>query len=230
MSIQHIDGFWMQKMLASALASLKEHEREVNDMNVFPVPDGDTGTNMYLTLQGAFTSTASETHLGRYIGRLSEAALMNARGNSGVILSQLLSGFAESLKRCSIANARECSAAMISAYKKAYAAVDRPVEGTILTVARNAADNSRFGFGRNICVDGFFSVYLSELKKAQLITPELLSSLKEAGVYDSGAQGWIYIIEGFVRCLYGKDASDVVVPIEATAEDYEAALAELGVK
>lgn len=159
MKIQRIDGALFEKMVRGGLANIALHEREINDMNVFPVPDGDTGYNMRQTLENGISHAESDKHLGNYLKQLSKGMLLGARGNSGVILSQLFRGFAEELERDSLADAGEIKSALIAAYKTAYSAVAHPVEGTVLTVAREGienvckrlqsnsqGDNSRHGF------------------------------------------------------------------------------------
>ena len=141
MKMKRINGHTFEKMIKNGLANLKQHEKKVNDMNVFPVTDGDTGTNMCLTLENGIKYTQSNQNLGEYLKGLSEGMLLGARGNSGVILSQIFRGFYLELARDSIADVSELKDAFIKGYQTAYKTVTRPVEGTILTVAREGIEN-----------------------------------------------------------------------------------------
>lgn len=205
MKIKRINGSMFEKMAKNALANLQNHESQVNEMNVFPVTDGDTGTNMMLTLAHGIEHAQPTEHLGNYLGQMSEGMLLGARGNSGVILSQIFKGFYEELESDSIADVSELRDAFVRAYKTAYKTVTRPVEGTILTVAREGIENIRSQIGRNVFVPNLFSMYLAELRKSLANTPELLPVLKEAGVVDSGGYGYVLIIEGMEKSLYGEE-------------------------
>ncbi len=200
-----MDGTRFERMVRSGLANLCIHEKEINDMNVFPVPDGDTGHNMRLTLENGINNAQSEKHLGKYLKSLSHGMLLGARGNSGVILSQLFSGMADELESDSYINAGELRDALIRAYKKAYSVVARPVEGTILTVAREGVEHIIPQIRRGTTVELTFSMYLAEMKKSVRNTPEMLAVLKESGVLDSGAVGYITIFDGMVRAMNGED-------------------------
>ena len=196
-----INGQVFEGMMTNALHNLLNAEKEINSMNVFPVADGDTGSNMRLTLQHGVNNAKSTDNLGDYLKRLSNGMLLGARGNSGVILSQLFKGMYRELHRCSIVNAREFKDAFIRAYKEAYQAVVNPVEGTILTVSRVAAENVRGKLNTNEGVEGVFKLYLNEMESAILETPNQLKVLKEANVLDSGAKGYIVIVEGMYKYL-----------------------------
>lgn len=205
MKIKRINGNTFEKMIKSGLANLKRSEAKVNAMNVYPVTDGDTGTNMCLTLENGIRYAQSTDDLGAYLKGLSEGLLLGARGNSGVILSQIFRGFYLELARDSIADVSELTDAFIMGYKTAYQTVARPVEGTILTVAREGIENIRKQIGRGVYVPTLFSMYLAEMKKTLAQTPEMLSVLKDAGVVDSGGMGYVLIIEGMEKCLYGEE-------------------------
>ncbi len=205
MKIRRINGTDFEKMLKNGHANLKMHEDEVNKLNVFPVPDGDTGTNMRLTLEHGIRSAKSDPKIGVYLKGLSDGMLLGARGNSGVILSQLFRGIFLALSRGSAINTADLRNAMTRGYREAYSAVLKPVEGTILTVSREGVENIRPQITRQTSIDNFLSMYAAEMRKSLLNTPELLPVLKEAGVVDSGALGYILIVEGMLKYLYGEE-------------------------
>lgn len=204
MNIKTINGTMFEKMVRNGLANLRNHEQKINKMNVFPVTDGDTGTNMRLTLENGIKTATSSTNLAKYLKDLSDGMLLGARGNSGVILSQIFRGFYLELNRCSIANVGELRDAFTLGYKTAYKVVRRPVEGTILTVSREGIENIRSQIKGDIKIPGLFSMYLAQMRKTLAQTPEMLPVLKEAGVVDSGGLGYITIIEGMEMALYGE--------------------------
>lgn len=204
MKSNRIDGILFGAMMAYGLDNLRAKENEINAMNVFPVADGDTGTNMRLTTEGGVFRAEPEEHLGNYLKKLSRGMLLGARGNSGVILSQIFKGFSDELAGVGVANPSEIKNALIRAYKTAYAAVIRPVEGTLLTVAREGIENVKEQIVGGITAEQTFSLYLAAMKKSQQNTPELLPVLKESGVLDSGAAGYIAITEGMVKYLRGE--------------------------
>ena len=199
-----INGIIFEKMILNGLNNLINHEREINAMNVFPVADGDTGTNMRLTLENGYKRAQHNEHLGSYLKELSAGMLLGARGNSGVILSQLFKGIAQSLARCSIANPREIKESLILAYQTAYQAVINPVEGTILTVAREGIEHTKDQVFGKVKIDTVFAMYLAEMRVSLEKTPTILPVLKEAGVLDSGAYGYIIIVEGMLKALLGE--------------------------
>jgi DAK2 domain fusion protein YloV len=208
MSYKQINGILLEQMLRNGLANLRMQEDEINRLNVFPVPDGDTGTNMVKTLEHGLEHASSNTEVGFYTKFLSEGMLLGARGNSGVILSQFFSGLAQSLSRESLIGPGELRSALVKGYREAYSAVIRPVEGTILTVAREGIENIRAQITRSTPVDAILQAYVAEMRKALSMTPEQLSVLKEAGVVDSGAAGFILIFEGMVKFLQGEIIDD----------------------
>ncbi len=205
MSIRRINGFQLEKMVRSGLANLQNAEEELNRLNVFPVADGDTGTNMCLTLANGIRQAESHGDAGLYMRDLSSGMLLGARGNSGVILSQLFRGMAQELAGAPLIGPGEMRNALIRAYRTAYSVVVQPVEGTILTVAREGIEHIRSQISRRTGIDTILSMYIAEMRKTLSYTPELLSVLKEAGVVDSGALGYITICEGMLRSLYGED-------------------------
>lgn len=198
-----LDGQRFKYHISSALAWLKTNQEHINSLNVFPVPDGDTGTNMVLTMQSAFNeiSDSQESNLGKMAHSLAQGALMGARGNSGVILSQLWRGFARALDNFDTADAQKLVAALEEARNTAYKGVVRPVEGTILTVASDIARRAR----EVIQYSNDSEILLEEIVKAAdesvKNTPELLDKLKEAGVVDSGGKGLFILLEGIQRQL-----------------------------
>ena len=215
-----INGLIFEKMMRNALNNIYVHEKEINDMNVFPVADGDTGTNMRLTLENGLNKASSDKHLGKYLKSLSTGMLLGARGNSGVILSQLFKGMYLELKNDSIVNPGEFRDAFISGYKTAYKAVLRPVEGTILTVCRLGIENIKADIKGHISIKETFKLYLEELNKSLELTPNLLPVLKEADVLDSGAKGYIVIVEGMYKYLLGQIIErDLIVTEEEIKEE-----------
>ena len=191
-------------MIKNGLALLWKNEDEINRLNVFPVADGDTGTNMALTLENGVRFAKSSDVAGTYLSTLSEGMLLGARGNSGVILSQFFKGFYVELMKCSFIGPGELRNALIRGYKFAYDAVIHPVEGTILSVAREGIEHIRSQITRSSSIEAILSMYIAEMKKTLSFTPEMLSVLKDAGVVDSGAQGFIIIFEGMLKYLYGE--------------------------
>lgn len=186
-------------MISCGAANLKLHAKEVNDLNVFPIPDGDTGDNMLLTITGgANVISSDDLHLGETAVKIAEGMLLSARGNSGVITSQFFDGIACSLKDQSETDVKGFAKAFLTGVKHAYNAVVEPVEGTILTVAKEA---SEFASLTNSSVEEFLDNFLEKAKETLLRTPELLAVLKEAGVVDSGGAGLIYIVEGMRKSL-----------------------------
>ncbi|MBQ8373958.1 MAG: DAK2 domain-containing protein [Clostridia bacterium] len=212
-----IDGELFEQMIFGGVANLKANLQKVNDLNVFPIPDGDTGENMYLTLQGGVEALggAENANLGERAHAMAQGMLLGARGNSGVILSQLFYGISEGLEGLETADIRQFWNALNEGVKCAYGAVAHPVEGTILTVAREAAENIYESISDTTVLEEFFADYLSEMKKSLEKTPELLAVLKESGVIDSGGAGLVYIAEGFCKALAGADFSGEVAATAA---------------
>ncbi len=221
MNRNQINGKDFEGMLANAFNNILNREQEINSMNVFPVADGDTGTNMRLTVQHGLNAP-SNMHLGFYLQGVAKEMLLGARGNSGVILSQLFAGMAKSLRNHSFAFPGEMRNAFIYGYRTAYKAVINPVEGTILTVSRLGIENVRRMIAGRISMEEAFKLYIDEMNKVLLETPEMLSVLKESNVLDSGAKGYILIIEGMYKYLLGEhiEKSDEIseVKIEKPAK------------
>ncbi|MBI3159595.1 MAG: DAK2 domain-containing protein [Chloroflexi bacterium] len=200
-----IDGQAVKNLALAGLTWLKTNQEVVNALNVFPVPDGDTGTNMILTMKSAFDEieNSPENHAGKMLGKLAQGALMGARGNSGVILSQLWRGVAHSLENSPAITAKELAKALAQARDTAYKGVVRPVEGTILTVSKDLATAAEEAAKRS---DNPLEVLEAAVKGAAESverTPELLPILKEAGVVDSGGKGLYFLLEGMIRWING---------------------------
>lgn len=211
-------GSLFVQMLRNAAANLEAHCQEVNDLNVFPVPDGDTGLNMLMTIRGGLQAVQED--LGKTAASAAHGMLMSARGNSGVILSQLFKGIALGLENCPQADAAHMAEALCQGTQQAYRAVVNPVEGTILTVCREAGEYAKSRLHADSTLEELLRDYIVELHTSLLRTPELLPVLKQAGVVDSGAKGLIYIMEGMALVLDGKIMDYVE---EHTAQDISAA-------
>lgn len=200
-----LDGFAFADMVKSGAVNLRNNAQTVNELNVFPIPDGDTGENMARTIEGGVSSLAAidSANISEAAEALARGMLLSARGNSGVILSQFFEGVRRGLIGVGQAGIKEIKAAFDSGVKQAYSAVVQPTEGTILTVMREAAEVAQsVNDGENL--ETYFSVFIDELYASLDRTPELLPVLKEAGVIDSGGAGFIYIIEGMNRALTGE--------------------------
>lgn len=215
MTIQTLEGTTFAQMILSGAHHLKNHAKMIDALNVFPVPDGDTGTNMNLTM----TSGANEVkkgehdHVGRVSQSLSKGLLMGARGNSGVILSQLFRGFGKYVKDLDSLSLEDFAHALEAGVDTAYKAVMKPVEGTILTVAKDAAGAASDAAQTASDFIELMEKVLAEAKASLERTPDLLPVLKEVGVVDSGGQGLVIIYEGFLSALKGEE-----LPEEAAAQ------------
>lgn len=200
------DGRQLRKLVLAGLNGLEKNQQKVNALNVFPVPDGDTGTNMLLTMRAACKRIrgGEDNHVGRVAQEISQGALMGARGNSGVILSQIWRGLAASLKDKYHFNADDLSAAFQEASNTAYKGVMRPVEGTILTVIREAAEEAQNAASKSKDLRFVLERVLERCEQVLLKTPEMLPVLKQAGVVDAGGQGLVFILEGMLRNVHGE--------------------------
>ena len=204
---KQIDGSMLISMLRGAQWYLKESESHINSLNVFPVPDGDTGTNMYHTFKEAMNNLdgKSLSKVNQITSQIARGALMGARGNSGVILSQLLRGFSEANKENEILDVEQLAKSFRRAASVAYNGVMKPVEGTILTVASKAAEGAELSSENNLDIVNTLQNTLEFAKQALEKTPEQLPALKEAGVVDAGGKGYVIILEGMLRGLQDKD-------------------------
>lgn len=210
------DGQQWKAMIQASLAWLNQHIPLINALNVFPVPDGDTGTNMYLTMEAAWQEIAGrpERSVAPMIEALAHGALMGARGNSGVILSQIFRGMAQALHGVDLLNTDLLAHALQQASSTAYKAVIRPVEGTILTVARRAAEAGVLAAETTHDLREMFALVVEAARKAVEETPSLLPVLAEAGVVDAGGQGLYVILEGMLRCMRGESVQAAPAPEE----------------
>ena len=200
-----IDGQMFKMMVISASNNLYNHYPEVDALNVFPVPDGDTGMNMNLTLTSGAkeVQNRSDNDIYSIAKTFSRGLLMGARGNSGVITSQIFRGFAEALEGKKEINAVELADAFVNGSKIAYKAVIRPVEGTILTVIRESSENLKKKIRNFSSIEDAFKILLHEAKESLERTPNLLPVLKEVGVVDSGGAGLVKILEGMESMIHG---------------------------
>lgn len=215
MSLKQINGIVFKQMVINGANNLANKSKYVDQLNVFPVPDGDTGTNMSMTMTAGAKELVSleEASIGKVAKVLSRGLLMGARGNSGVILSQLFRGFATGLEGKDEANIEEIAKALESGVKTAYKAVMKPVEGTILTVARESAEAAVAKYETVDSIVDLYELVVNEMQVSLDRTPELLPVLKEVGVVDSGGQGLAYIFEGFLKALKGE-----TIALEAATE------------
>ncbi|WP_438446764.1 DAK2 domain-containing protein [Gorillibacterium sp. sgz5001074] len=214
-----LNGTDFYQMVLAGAAQLTANVNRVNALNVFPVPDGDTGTNMNLTMTSGVEELKKRpnAHIGKAAEALSKGLLMGARGNSGVILSQIFRGFAKSVHDLESVNAQQFAAALQNGVDTAYKAVVKPVEGTILTVSKEAAKHAVASVRRFPDIADLMGEVVSAGNLALSRTPELLPVLKQVGVVDAGGQGLMCIYEGFLAVLTGRtDAAPVMVP-EAVA-------------
>lgn len=206
--MERIDGIVLKQMLESGMNHLSNHAAEVDALNVFPVPDGDTGTNMFLTVSNGVKAALQEekNHVGKILKTLSRGLLMGARGNSGVITSQIFRGIYQDLQDNETIDASQLAHAFVNGSRIAYKAVMRPVEGTILTVVREAADYTYAYTVTEEITDCILVMekMVEECNEALLRTPELLPVLAEVGVVDSGGKGLTIIFEGMLEALKGK--------------------------
>lgn len=210
MQPEAIDGSLLKELIASATANMYSHKGDVDALNVFPVPDGDTGTNMYLTFQAAFRelSNNSSTNIMELLESAAYGALMGARGNSGVIVSQFFRGFVKALPaETVILGKKELGLGIDGAAAMAFKAVRQPVEGTILTVIREMGKYALKNAGDSRSLVQYLSDVLAEGQRTLAKTPDMLPVLKQAGVVDAGGQGLIYFCEGIVQHLNGDKIS-----------------------
>ena len=204
------DGPKLAEAMALAAAWLDHHHERVNALNVFPVPDGDTGTNMALTMRSALEAAADPSpSAGEVAARIAYGALMGARGNSGVILSQIFRGFANAIQGRDEIDGEDLARALSGAQTMAYKAVMRPVEGTMLTVIRGAAERATTSAQRTPSLPTILHEAIVGAQRALDSTPELLDILRQAGVIDAGGQGVVLILEGLEKYANGETASFV---------------------
>lgn len=227
MNIKHIDNVTFKKMLLGAAANLENNKTIVDSLNVFPVPDGDTGTNMNLTVQSAVKEiqNLSESTITFIADAAANGSLMGARGNSGVILSQLLRGMSKGLKGANQIDCKIIAESFKLASDTAYKAVMRPVEGTILTVARETAEKAMATYTDYQDVVVFLESLIKQAKDTLSRTPEMLKVLKQADVVDAGGKGLIFLLEGALAALKGIEikqeiTEDQVIDTEIELEEF----------
>ncbi|MCF7930697.1 MAG: DAK2 domain-containing protein [Acholeplasmataceae bacterium] len=227
MANQAISGTLFKKMVTNGAVNLKNNHKEIDHLNVFPVPDGDTGTNMQMTMMAGIKEVNSlDSQSIIDISKiLSRGLLMGARGNSGVILSQFFRGVYSEIAKIDNGSAtvQEFIQALVGGYQMAYRAVMDPVEGTILTVVRESAEKVLREQSNLNSVEEVLKLYLEQARETLIRTPELLPVLKEAGVVDSGGAGFIRIIEGWVMALEGNMLNESEANFTPTVEHYHGA-------
>ena len=221
---QFLDGEMFANMVRGGAAQLRSNAEEVNNLNVFPVPDGDTGDNMRMTIEGGVAALQgmNTDNLADVTKKLSQGMLLGARGNSGVILSQFFAGMTKGFAGHEKADAAVIGGALQEGVRHAYASVITPTEGTILTVARESVEYAVARIDEKSTITSLFSDLIKEMYNSLQRTPELLAALKEAGVIDSGGAGLFYIMQGFYKILLGEPVSDVAEPagISAPVTDF----------
>ena len=214
---QTINGADFRRMLISAAASIEIHKQQLNELNVFPVPDGDTGTNMSMTINAAAADLrkTEDPSLEKASQVTASAMLRGARGNSGVILSLLFRGLSKKLKGTEIADGVLWAEALQEGVDAAYKAVMKPAEGTILTVARLAAAAARTAAQENNFLEAVHVAALEEAKVALANTTNQNPVLKKAGVVDAGGRGWVCALEGMLSSLQGSSPQNTVAMVSA---------------
>ena len=212
--ISVFDGQDLKKAILSGAAWLEEHREQINALNVFPVPDGDTGSNMSKTMQAAVKGIEKSDDPSAAVisAKLAHSALLGARGNSGVILSQILRGLAQGLEHKATFTAQDLAQAMQEAQRLAYRAVIKPVEGTILTVVRETAEAAQSSAERGNDLVSLLQDMVFAARQSVARTPDLLPTLKQAGVVDSGGQGFCTLLEGIWRYVRGEEHLPQALP------------------
>ncbi|MBO5339325.1 MAG: DAK2 domain-containing protein [Clostridia bacterium] len=211
-----IDGQIYSQMVVGGASVLGAHSGEVDDLNVFPIPDGDTGINMLQTIQGGAETPADEDDISKESTKIAEAMLLSARGNSGVILSQFFAGIAKGLEGVAEADAEALGIAFKCGVESAYKAVVKPTEGTILTVMREATQVATDAKAET--PNEFLDTFIKAAEESLIHTPDLLPVLKKAGVVDSGGAGLIYVIKGMKRALDGEEFDKLEKKSESSGE------------
>ena len=215
-NFKYLTGLLFAKMMRGGASELRANAEEVNKLNVFPVPDGDTGDNMSMTIDSgiAALNDSESDDLAEVLQVISRGMLLGARGNSGVILSQFFAGIAKGFANSKKANAKTLGAALKHGVEQAYTSVMTPTEGTILTVMREAVDYAVSRITPESTIRTLFSDLAGEMNASLARTPDLLPALKEAGVVDSGGAGLFYIIDGLNRVLGGEEVPELEIPLE----------------
>ncbi len=211
-----LNGLALKELVEAGLVWLRTNQQTVNALNVFPVPDGDTGTNMLLTMTSAYNEVSSLGHhsAGQMAAAVAQGALMGARGNSGVILSQLWRGFARALQGKDVIDAPALAAAFAEARDTAYKGVVRPVEGTILTVSKDIAAEAEKAIQETDDPVEVLRRCVRAADESVERTPEFLPVLKQAGVVDSGGKGLFFILEGMIRFIDGESLESPLISVQ----------------
>ena len=220
MTLQTLNGQQFKELVSNGAKYLRLNYQEVDSLNVFPVPDGDTGTNMCRTIENGVNSISSieDEALSSITKPLSSGMLLGARGNSGVILSQIFRGICKGFEGKKEVDAVQLAAAYKIGVKQAYGAVVTPVEGTILTVFREATEAAAKKITKESTINEFFELHLKQAAVSLKRTKEILPVLKEANVIDSGGAGYVYIVKGFVKFLDGEKIEAELTKEEKSAE------------
>ncbi|NOY98260.1 MAG: DAK2 domain-containing protein [Chloroflexi bacterium] len=224
------DGQAFKRLVEAGLVWLRTNQQIVNALNVFPVPDGDTGTNMVLTMQSAYDEIRDLGHreVGQMAAAVSQGALMGARGNSGVILSQIWRGIARGLQDEEVLTGPNLARALADARDTAYKGVVRPVEGTILTVAKDVAAAAEAALQETQDPIEILEKVVAAADVSVEHTPELLPVLKQAGVVDSGGKGLFFVLDGMLRYIYGDPLNEPLASVQPIAAmDLEKAMHEV---
>lgn len=229
MSITKLNGYRLQRMIVAGANLLHENKQTVDAMNVFPVPDGDTGTNMSLTVLAAAkeTQNGDALRVDMVAKRAANGALRGARGNSGVITSQLFRGFFKGLEGLEEANVSDLKQAFAQAVQTAYKAVMKPKEGTILTVARACAEAAETLAEQTEDIEAFLKGVIAHGHEVLNQTPDMLPVLKQAGVVDAGGRGLLYILEGALQHINSEESISIAEPVQKSAQEEYAALASV---
>ena len=218
---KNINGAMLKSMILTAAKLLEVNRANIDALNVFPVPDGDTGTNMSLTIQSAVKELVQchSNKVADIAEAVSKGALRGARGNSGVILSQVLRGFCNTLRKSEEIDTKLFSQALVAGAEVAYGAVSKPKEGTMLTVARMVAEHAASIRGKHKDFESFLPEIIDAGNKAVDLTPSLLPVLKKAGVVDAGGKGLMCLYEGMYKAFMGESVSEETVVPETKAAD-----------
>ena len=229
MSITKLNGYRLQRMIVAGANLLHENKQTVDAMNVFPVPDGDTGTNMSLTVLAAAkeTQNGDALRVDMVAKRAANGALRGARGYSGVITSQLFRGFFKGLEGLEEANVSDLKQAFAQAVQTAYKAVMKPKEGTILTVARACAEAAETLAEQTEDMEAFLKGVIAHGHEVLNQTPDMLPVLKQAGVVDAGGRGLLYILEGALQHINSEESISIAEPVQKNAQEEYAALASV---
>ena len=225
METRELDGNTLKKLLIGGADEIRFNMKTINDLNVFPVPDGDTGTNMSKTIESGIAKISSDdSTVGEVASDFAKGSLLGARGNSGVILSQFFAGMCGALAEKTAVSPSELADAYVMGVKRAYSAVAKPVEGTILTVFRESAEYARDNLQDGDSIEHFFELTIAQAERTLLKTKEMLPVLAEADVVDSGGAGYLAIARGMYDSLLGKESHREILPDggeSASVADYD---------